>query len=1080
MRGFTLIEVLTIVGITAIVGAIGALTLPGFRAQNTLDLAAQELKADLRDAQQRSISQDQGRQWGVHIDAPNGANDFYKVFSGSSYAGGTVSKTLYLSPILQFLSPAQGAADDIIFDKVTGNVPVAHSIVIALVADNTVSRSITIPTSGLVTYSSTTPSFDLSLSVNPTSGSVLRGNSINATVSISLLSGVSSSSIFSVSNLPVGASASFSPVSCNPTCSSLMTITTSASTPVGASALPITVTSGSFQKTVNYTLTVLAVVPPGAPTNPSATASSGQVALIWQVPVSDGGASITNYKVYRGAVSGGETFLANAGNFLNYTNTGLTNGTTYYYKVSAENSAGEGVLSNEVSIMTPAQPLSPSNLIATAGIAQVTLNWQAPSSDGGSSIVNYKIYRGAVSGGETLSATIGNILNYSDLSLNNGTAYYYKISAVNGVGESALSSEVSTTTFDVPGMPLNVNAVRSNNQAVINWSPPVSNGGSPITNYKIYRGTISGGETLVVTVGNVLNYTDIGLTNVLNYYYKISAVSAVGEGILSSEFNSSGFRLTFVTSQTYGGSLSASVNTSGASLADTVCQIESRNAGLSNLGVYQSWISDNTSSASSRLIHSNIPYRLKDGTLIANDWNDLTDGTINHYINMTAFGGTLSGFTPVWTGTTQNGSYHDTLNGVYPNVYHSPNCYYLGKDWGLSLYSESGNIGWAQSTNSFWTDYDQAACNQGAYLYCIDNAAVQPTAPNNLNGVPGAAQVSLTWSAPASNGGSPITNYKIYRGTISGGETLVVTVGNVLNYADNVNGGQTYYYKISAVNSVGEGSFSSEISATPTIGVPGMPLNLSAASAGASQIGLTWSVPTLDGGSPITNYKIYRGTISGGETLLTTIGNILNYTDNVAAGNTYYYKVSAINAAGEGALSAEVSGRSAARVFITSTAYTGNLGGLSGADSKCQTRANAASLGGTWKAWLSDGSVSAASRLTHLNIPYVLVDGSLVANNWNDLTDGSLIRPIYKTEYNNNLNWYVWTDTNINGSIYNSYYACSSYGSGAFWNSSASYIYSYIGLSGYNNSSWTIFLPNPYNPQPSGCNNSYSLYCIEQ
>mgnify|MGYP001603550144 FL=1 len=150
MRGFTLIELLIISGIAVIIGTIGVLNLTGFRARNSLNLAVQELRANLRDAQQRSISQDQGLQWGIHLDASAGGDDFYKVFSGSSYAGGIVSKTLYLSPTLQFLSPAQGAADDIIFDKVTGNVPSAHGIIIALVDDNTASRSIAIPISGLI------------------------------------------------------------------------------------------------------------------------------------------------------------------------------------------------------------------------------------------------------------------------------------------------------------------------------------------------------------------------------------------------------------------------------------------------------------------------------------------------------------------------------------------------------------------------------------------------------------------------------------------------------------------------------------------------------------------------------------------------------------------------------------------------------------------------------------------------------------------------------------------------------------------------------------------------------------------
>lgn len=72
----------------------------------------------------------------------------------------------------------------------------------------------------------------------------------------------------------------------------------------------------------------------------------------------------------------------------------------------------------------------------------------------------------------------------------------------------------------------------------------------------------------------------------------------------------------------------------------------------------------------------------------------------------------------------------------------------------------------------------------------------------------------------------------------------------------------------------------------------------------------------------------------------------------------------------------------------------GNLGGLAGADSKCQAAANSAGLSGTYKAWLSNSTTDAAARLTHSTSDYVLVNGAVVANGWSDLVDGSLDNPI--------------------------------------------------------------------------------------
>jgi hypothetical protein len=67
------------------------------------------------------------------------------------------------------------------------------------------------------------------------------------------------------------------------------------------------------------------------------------------------------------------------------------------------------------------------------------------------------------------------------------------------------------------------------------------------------------------------------------------------------------------------------------------------------------------------------------------------------------------------------------------------------------------------------------------------------------------------------------------------------------------------------------------------------------------------------------------------------------------------------------------------RIFLTSTVYDGNLGGLAGADAKCQARADAAQLGGTWKAILSTRTVDAADRIDG-SVARVNVDGTLVMN----------------------------------------------------------------------------------------------------
>ena len=83
-------------------------------------------------------------------------------------------------------------------------------------------------------------------------------------------------------------------------------------------------------------------------------------------------------------------------------------------------------------------------------------------------------------------------------------------------------------------------------------------------------------------------------------------------------------------------------------------------------------------------------------------------------------------------------------------------------------------------------------------------------------------------------------------------------------------------------------------------------------------------------------------------------------------------------------------------VFVTSTTATANYNGLPQADTVCQNLATAAGLSGTFRAWLSNATDSPSTRFTQSTVPYKLVDGTQIADNWTDLTDGAIDNPINK------------------------------------------------------------------------------------
>ena len=165
------------------------------------------------------------------------------------------------------------------------------------------------------------------------------------------------------------------------------------------------------------------------------------------------------------------------------------------------NSVGEGPLSNEATA-TPTAPASapsaPQSLGASAGNAQVVLNWSAPASNGGSAVTSYNVYRATSPGGEGADCDRrASGTTYTDATAANGTTYYYKVTAVNSVGEGPLSNEANATPSapaSAPSAPQSLGASAGNAQVVLNWSAPASNGGSTVTSYNVYRGTSPGGE----------------------------------------------------------------------------------------------------------------------------------------------------------------------------------------------------------------------------------------------------------------------------------------------------------------------------------------------------------------------------------------------------------------------------------------------------------------------------------------------------------------------------------------------------------------------------------------------------------
>ena len=476
-------------------------------------------------------------------------------------------------------------------------------------------------------------------------------------------------------------------------------------------------------------------VAPSAPQSLGATAGSGSVSLTWKPPATNGGAAITGYNVYRGTSAGGESATPVATNVstTSFTDTGLTNGTTYYYTVAAVNSAGVSPQSGEASAtpvaMQATAPSAPQSLTATGGSGSVSLSWATPSSNGGAPITGYDVYRGTSAGGESATPIATNVsaTSFTDTGLTNGTTYYYKVAAVNAVGLSPQSGEASATPqATVPSAPSGLVASGGNASVVLSWTVPNSDGGAPITGYDVYRGTSAGGESATPVATNVTgsSFTDIGVVNGTTYYYKVAAVNAVGLSPQSGEASATPQAPATVPSAPQG--LTA---TGGNGTVKLSWSAPASNGGAAVNG-YDVYRGTSAGGESATPIVTNVT-----GTSFTD--TGLTNGTTYYY--------TVAAVNAV---------------GVSP---------------------QSGEA--------------SATPQAGA-----------PSAPLAVVASAGNASVTVSWSVPASDGGSPVTGYDVYRGTSAGGESATPIVTNVTgtSFTDTgLTNGTTYYYTVAAVNAVG-------------------------------------------------------------------------------------------------------------------------------------------------------------------------------------------------------------------------------------------------------------------------------------
>ena len=711
---------------------------------------------------------------------------------------------------------------------------------------------------------------------------------------------------------------------------------------------------------------------PSPPDAISATPLEGAVTVTWTAPVDDGGAPITSYQVEVStnrvlwSVAAGAVSPA----LLEYTHADLDPATTYFYRVLARNSVGLSDPSKIAQAKTPATgPGQPRELVAQAlSYSEIQLTWKPPESDGGSPIMGYRIERSVDRGSSwvTIREQTGTALaGFHDRDLEPATVYQYRVSAVNALGVGEPSGIAEAATHGPPGQPRALIAMtQSRSEILLIWEAPDTIGTAPVTGYKIQRSTDGGVSWLTIrpsTGMTTTQYLDTELKPGRLYRYRVSAESPAGPSE-PSEFAEArthgppGIPRDLVANAVSREQInlwwSPPDSDGGVPITGYILEFSGDGGGswevLSHLSDERTYAHAGLSAGflyyyrvrAVNEIGTGLPSEMAQARTLADVPEPPRD---------------LAAHAPAWDRIDLRWRPPAHDGGSEVTGYFIEASTDAGASWFVAAESHSdtrfAHTGLAPSTRY---QYRVSAINAvgtstpSAHTEAVTLADVPAAPPDLVAEAVSHDRIELRWTRPGSDGGSPITGYRIDVSD-DGGDSWVPLADNTsmtkTSYSHvGLEHATVYRYRVAAINEAGRGQWSPHAEARTHAVVPGSPRALTATVVAYDQIELAWNPPVSDGGAPVTMIVVEASTDEREWSVLAEVEAPAQLYTHVGAeaGVKWSYRVSAVNEAGRGAASNVASatiddaGRRSERVsaailpWFTASATASAVGAISG------------------------------------------------------------------------------------------------------------------------------------------------------